>query len=283
MSQQSLLQQAIAAIRSGHMIEGQELLEQILKADPHHEGAWLWMSAVVKTDAERIECLQRALAVNPNNAAARQGLAQLQARVPTTTTPSKPAAPQQAATHCPRCDFDNPTEARFCGKCGQKLEGVTSPPSCLPSQSKPLQAVSQDRSKPKIKADKPSRPEPSFLWRLPGLIGIGLAIIAGVLPWGVASWLIGDDRVYMGFDNEYGIWSTGLAVVGLILLVAIRRSVIAHLITLLPIGGTVVAAVGAINDVVGITTSRSMTQHLSVGPYVVILGDVLMIGNCSAW
>ncbi len=141
MSQQSLLQQAIAAIRSGHMIEGQELLEQILKADPHQEGAWLWMSAVVKTDAERIECLQRALAVNPNNAAARQGLAQLQARVPTTTTLSRPDAPQQAATHCPRCGFDNPTGSNFCGNCGYRLSTATrvSQPQALPLVEKASQ------------------------------------------------------------------------------------------------------------------------------------------------
>lgn len=81
MSEQSLLERAIAAARAGRQDEVRQLLEQVLQANPYNEQAWLWMSGVAETDAERIGCLQQALALNPENTAARQRLAQLQARV----------------------------------------------------------------------------------------------------------------------------------------------------------------------------------------------------------
>jgi len=116
-----LLRQAVTAARAGRKAEAQQLLEQILQANPRHEQAWLWMSAVVETDAERVECLQRVLATNPNNAAARKGLAQLQARVGAALAASQPATPPPA-TQCPHCGAANRAGARFCRECGHKLE-----------------------------------------------------------------------------------------------------------------------------------------------------------------
>lgn len=93
MSEQSLLQQAIAAVRAGRKAEARRLLTQILQADPRHESAWLWMSAVVETDARRVECLQKALTINPDNTAAHRGLAQLRACVNKTLAMSQPDTP----------------------------------------------------------------------------------------------------------------------------------------------------------------------------------------------
>lgn len=80
MSEQWLLQQAIAAARAGRKAEARQLLDQILQANPYNEQAWLWMSGVVETNAERVGCLQQALTLNPDNAAARKALARLQSR-----------------------------------------------------------------------------------------------------------------------------------------------------------------------------------------------------------
>ncbi|MBN1582240.1 MAG: hypothetical protein JXA89_16160, partial [Anaerolineae bacterium] len=70
MSEQPLFQQAVVAVRAGRKTEARELLRHILISNPNHEQAWLWMSAVVDTDAERVECLRRVLAINPDNAVA---------------------------------------------------------------------------------------------------------------------------------------------------------------------------------------------------------------------
>ena len=69
MNDKAALQQAIAAARGGRKAEARQLLQQILQANPGHEQAWLWLSAAVETETERIKCLKRVLALNPDNAA----------------------------------------------------------------------------------------------------------------------------------------------------------------------------------------------------------------------
>lgn len=76
------LQNAISLIKSGHKEEGQAILIQILEDDPQNEKAWIWMSAVVDTDEMRLECLDEALKINPNNQAAQKGAAKLREKLP---------------------------------------------------------------------------------------------------------------------------------------------------------------------------------------------------------
>jgi hypothetical protein len=69
------LQQAITAIKSGDKETGKQLLIEILKVDRRNEVAWLWMTKVVDSQDERIKCLQNVLKINPDNEAAKRGLA----------------------------------------------------------------------------------------------------------------------------------------------------------------------------------------------------------------
>jgi len=71
------LQAGISAAREGRRAEAQDLLQQVLQDDPRSEQGWLWMSAVVETDAERRICLERVLTINPHNQTARAGLDKL--------------------------------------------------------------------------------------------------------------------------------------------------------------------------------------------------------------
>jgi hypothetical protein len=77
---QHALEQAIQAIQYGNPTTGRRLLAQALQADPRNVQAWLWMSQVVDTDEQRRDCLQRVLAIQPQNRAARAQLAQIEAR-----------------------------------------------------------------------------------------------------------------------------------------------------------------------------------------------------------
>ena len=70
----SSIDQAIAALRNGDNVRGAELLAQVIQTDPNNEQAWLWLSAIVATAAERRFCLERVQAINPQNAAAQHGL-----------------------------------------------------------------------------------------------------------------------------------------------------------------------------------------------------------------
>lgn len=73
------LARAIAAIRTGEKERGRLMLAEIIRGDPRNEAAWLWMSAVLDSDAQRRECLERVLAFNPHNETALHGLAVLEA------------------------------------------------------------------------------------------------------------------------------------------------------------------------------------------------------------
>jgi len=76
------LQQAITAIKSGDKVTGQELLVQVIKADPSNETAWMWMTVVLDDPQKKKQCLQKVLQINPNNAMAKKGLAQLESTLP---------------------------------------------------------------------------------------------------------------------------------------------------------------------------------------------------------
>jgi hypothetical protein len=72
-----LYREGVAAIRAGDHAAGREKLMQVVTLDRFHEQAWLWLSAAVETDSERIICLKNVLTINPGNEAARRGLEKL--------------------------------------------------------------------------------------------------------------------------------------------------------------------------------------------------------------
>ena len=84
---QQTLQQAIQAIQYGDRASGKRLLAQVLYADPQNVQAWLWMSEVADTDVQQRECLERVVAIAPQNQAARARLAQLKARATVRAAP----------------------------------------------------------------------------------------------------------------------------------------------------------------------------------------------------
>ncbi|HNT75812.1 MAG TPA: hypothetical protein PKH77_12425 [Anaerolineae bacterium] len=76
----SLLKQGVAAARAGDREAARKWLAQALRGAPDNISAWLWLSAVVEKPEERESCLRKALALDPDNAAARRGLAEVQAQ-----------------------------------------------------------------------------------------------------------------------------------------------------------------------------------------------------------
>jgi hypothetical protein len=82
------LQQAITLIKSGDKKSGQNLLVDIVNANPKNEIAWLWLASVVSED-KKVFCLEKALSINPNNPQARQYLEKLK--------PGKPVQPGPVA------------------------------------------------------------------------------------------------------------------------------------------------------------------------------------------
>ena len=75
-----LLYEGAVAVREGRHGDAQGLLMQVIEADEQNELAWLWLSGAVEDPADQQVALENVLAINPDNAAARQGLTWLQSR-----------------------------------------------------------------------------------------------------------------------------------------------------------------------------------------------------------
>jgi type VI secretion system protein VasI len=91
------LQQAIAAIKAGDKSTGKRLLAQVLQADPRNESAWLWLSYAVDNVAQKRQCLERVLKLNPANQTARRQLGAID-RLEAATVQPVQAAPRRRST-----------------------------------------------------------------------------------------------------------------------------------------------------------------------------------------
>ncbi len=85
-----MLQQAIEALRTGDRARARDLLTRLLKADQKNANYWVWLSAAVETQKERLYCLQTAIQLDPQNAAAKRGLILLGALPPDDSVPPFP-------------------------------------------------------------------------------------------------------------------------------------------------------------------------------------------------
>ena len=74
-----LLYEGALAVQQGRRAEGQGLLLQVIEHDEQNELAWLWLSGAMDDPADQQVALENVLAVNPDNYAAKSGLAWLKA------------------------------------------------------------------------------------------------------------------------------------------------------------------------------------------------------------
>jgi tetratricopeptide (TPR) repeat protein len=85
MADNVVFQEAVDALRGGNKARARELLTGLLKDDQNNAEYWTWLSAAMETPKERIYCLQTALKLDPEHAAAKQGLILLGALPPDDT------------------------------------------------------------------------------------------------------------------------------------------------------------------------------------------------------
>ena len=96
----SLTVSGITALHSGDKPGARKLLNEAVQLDPASEEAWLWLSGAMETSDERLQCLERVLAINPESAAAKHGLKMLGA-VPVAAAAPSPAALPSAEPSTP--------------------------------------------------------------------------------------------------------------------------------------------------------------------------------------
>jgi hypothetical protein len=83
----ALLQEGVAAAKSGRRAQARELLMRAVELDDHNEQAWLWLSGVAEGVEDQIVCLENVLIINPGNAAAERGLRHLRSQLPPAPEP----------------------------------------------------------------------------------------------------------------------------------------------------------------------------------------------------
>jgi Tfp pilus assembly protein PilF len=74
---EQLMQLGIQTARQGNKENARVIFQQILDDDKQNERAWLWMSAVAETPADRVRYLNTVLRINPDNASALKELSQM--------------------------------------------------------------------------------------------------------------------------------------------------------------------------------------------------------------
>ena len=87
MNESDLFNQALAAAQAGQRGQARRLLAEVVQGNPRHEQAWLRLAGVVENPAQIVDCLQRVIAINPNNLTAREWLHKIQTGA---TTPLAP-------------------------------------------------------------------------------------------------------------------------------------------------------------------------------------------------
>jgi len=73
-----LLREGIAAAKSSQHERARDLLTRVVKQDEENVLAWLWLSGVMDSLEDQEVCLKNVLALDPDNGAARRGLAMVQ-------------------------------------------------------------------------------------------------------------------------------------------------------------------------------------------------------------
>ena len=77
MSHIAILHAGIAAARADDKPLARKLVREYLEADPGSEVAWLWLASIAETSGERLACVERVLAINPQSERANEWLAPL--------------------------------------------------------------------------------------------------------------------------------------------------------------------------------------------------------------
>jgi DNA-directed RNA polymerase subunit RPC12/RpoP len=113
------LNAGIAAVKGGDFAEARLLLRKAAEMKPTDPLPWLWLSATTQDPAEQKEFLEYALAADPNNSAARRGLAILSGKVDRNRLL---AEGEEVAARRPEAPLDAQAEQVFrCENCGGRM------------------------------------------------------------------------------------------------------------------------------------------------------------------
>lgn len=80
----------IASLKAGNRRLAQAFFKKVIRNNPRHEGAWLWLSEALDDPDDIAYCLEAVLAINPQNDKARLGLELVRKRSAESGRPPRP-------------------------------------------------------------------------------------------------------------------------------------------------------------------------------------------------
>jgi DNA-directed RNA polymerase subunit RPC12/RpoP len=142
---ENLVREGIHAAKAGNRSTARRLLFRAVSQNPQDSHVWMWLSATTDDPVERLDMLERAVALDPNNQAALNGLAYLKAgkenapptsiagtnhhpsENPPVVKPEESPAPAGTVTFdCPQCGgrmaYDPASRKLVCEFCGHSRE-----------------------------------------------------------------------------------------------------------------------------------------------------------------
>lgn len=92
----ALLQQAISAAKAGDKVRARPLLIEITELEPENEAAWMWRASVSLTPKDAAWCLNKVLAINPDNKQARDWIEKIRSMQQAAAPPAPVTRPLTA-------------------------------------------------------------------------------------------------------------------------------------------------------------------------------------------
>ena len=77
MREDTLLQQAMSAMRAGHELTARDIFLEVVEINPRNETAWMWLTGLLDDLEDCIYACEQVLEINPGNANVSQYLSQL--------------------------------------------------------------------------------------------------------------------------------------------------------------------------------------------------------------
>jgi tetratricopeptide (TPR) repeat protein len=202
----TLLNEGIAAARSGQAARARDLLMQVVEADENNEAAWLWLSGVVESLEDRQVCLENVLALNPDSVAAQKGLAWIDQQRAQQGSPLEAASP--AETPPPSAsELEAPPPSYQVA-----APPASPPPAAIPPVTAATPLVRYERQRKREKRSGPLTVV-SIGWLLFGLLSMATGVLLVGFSQGVQT-VLQDPQLRAQVTAQQGATSEQLALVG---------------------------------------------------------------------
>ncbi len=89
-NESQLIQEAVKALQAKDRNRARNILGRIIRDNPQNDKAWMYLAFAVDIPEQSLECLRRAVEINPANGKAKEMINRLEAKIQAQTAQSPP-------------------------------------------------------------------------------------------------------------------------------------------------------------------------------------------------